>query len=118
MSHGSSAASLTTKPQQSDSQEIESLFRRLESEWNKSVNHLSSVHDIISDPAYLAIIEMGWFAVPLMLRSLQLEPDHWFEALGRITGENPVAIEDAGNMRKMADAWIKWGTAKGFIADR
>jgi hypothetical protein len=60
-------------------------------------------------PSYQKIIGMGWAAVPLMLEDLKNEPRHWFWALRAITDVNPVPPQDAGNVRKMADAWVKWG---------
>jgi hypothetical protein len=35
-------------------------------------------------------------------------------ALPDITGENPVAPSDAGNIRKMSEAWLTWGRDKGI----
>ena len=61
-------------------------------------------------PAYQQIIGMGTPALPLIFQELQREPDHWFWALGAITGENPVPEEDAGDLDAMTDAWLSWGS--------
>jgi hypothetical protein len=55
---------------------------------------------------------MGWPAVPLLLAELQQQPDFWFKALREITKENPVPANVAGNVNKMANAWIRWGQGK------
>ena len=60
---------------------------------------------------------MGPSGVPLLLRSLDRQPDHWFWALYAVTGEDPVSPEDKGDTRKMAAAWLEWGRKRGYLAD-
>jgi hypothetical protein len=76
---------------------------------------LSSITAKAMHPAYQQIIGMGPAAIPLILRDLQRRPDHWFWALTAMTGEDPVPPEDAGDMRKMAEAWIQLGRARGHV---
>jgi hypothetical protein len=64
---------------------------------------------------YQRIIGMGWPVVPLILEELRREPDQWFWALEAITEENPVGAADAGNVRRMAQAWIAWGVSQGLL---
>ena len=66
---------------------------------------------------YQQIIGMGTAAVPLILEELQREPDQWFWALECITEENPVPPQDAGRVRAMAEAWVRWGIERGFLSD-
>jgi hypothetical protein len=66
-------------------------------------------------PAYQEIISMGRPAVPLLLAELRRRPDHWFLALSAITGANPVPSESAGKLAEMAEAWIRWGEAQGYL---
>jgi hypothetical protein len=63
---------------------------------------------------------MGHKALPFILEHLKEEtmrgaPDHWFAALWAISGENPVADEDQGRTRKMAEAWLAWGKQRGYL---
>lgn len=44
-------------------------------------------------------------------RKQQKNPDHWFWALQAITEENPANPKDAGDLRKMSEAWLKWAKA-------
>jgi len=53
--------------------------------------------------------------VPLLLRDLEREPVHWFEVLQAITGEDPVAREQWGNIPAMAAAWLAWGRQHGLV---
>ena len=87
----------------------EERFQRLASQWDAESAFMSSVTQMVMLPSYQKIIGMGWAAVPFMLTDLKSEPRHWFSALRAITDTNPVPPEDAGNVKKMAEAWVKWG---------
>jgi hypothetical protein len=89
------------------------VFRRLAAEWKSQAEFLASPTAIANLPAYQAILAMGSAAVPLILGELRREPDHWFVALKRITGEDPVPQEARGDLDRMADAWLDWGRAHG-----
>lgn len=92
------------------------LFRSLADEWRRQTAGLPRVKDRLSHPVYLQIIDWGEDAVPHILSELMnREPDHWFEALSQITGANPVPLQSRGNVREMADAWVRWGRLHGWI---
>jgi hypothetical protein len=76
--------------------------------------HLSSPTDRYLHPSYARIIGLGLAAVPLILEAMKRDPDDWFYALRAITGVNPVTAAMAGNMKKMTEAWIRWGENNGF----
>ena len=44
---------------------------------------------------------------------LAIEPDHWFLALGEITGEDPV--KPTHDFDSAVNAWLEWGKTKGII---
>ncbi len=88
-------------------------FNRLAAEWKSQAEFLSSPTKIAELPAYQAIIAMGPPAVPLILSELRREPDHWFIALKRITGEDPVPEDARGDIDRMAEAWLNWGHMHG-----
>jgi hypothetical protein len=94
---------------------LEQRFRRLEAEWKADTEFLSDAGKIINHPAFRAIIALGEDVVPLMLHDLEREPSLWVWALPEITGDNPVPPGDGGNIRKMSDAWLKWGREKSLI---
>jgi hypothetical protein len=98
----------------SQRQNLEERFRHLAAEWRREVGPLSSVSKIIHHPAYQAIIALGPPVVPLILRELERQPDHWFAALRAVTGADPIAAEDRGRMEKMAVAWVRWGREHGL----
>ncbi len=66
-------------------------------------------------PSYQRIIGLGPNAIPLILRELHDEPDHWFWALAALTGENPTGQEAAGNVDGMREAWLQWGRQRGYL---
>jgi len=53
-------------------------------------------------------------ALPLILRELDLELDHWFTALKSISGEDPVPPESRGRLKEMRQHWIAWAGRKGI----
>jgi len=97
-----------------DATQIEKAFFELANQWRRETNHMSLMSDVILHPAYQRIIGMGLNVVPLILRELSKEPDHWFWALRSITGANPVKPEDKGRLKKMAEAWLDWGRKHGY----
>lgn len=89
-------------------------FQTLASQWKQETKHLSLISDIVLNKAYQQIIGMGKPAVPLLLKALKEQPDHWFWALRSITGENPISPADRGRLPKMAEAWLQWGKEHGY----
>ena len=73
---------------------------------------------MLSHRSYLGIIGLAARAdrhevERLLLEELQKEPDHWFEALSAITGEDPVKPED--DFDQAVDAWLEWGRQRRII---
>jgi hypothetical protein len=94
---------------------VEPKFSRLVTEWKANRHSTSLARDLIAHPAYLRIIGMGEDALPLILRELERELDHWFSALKAISDDDPVPPASRGKMREMADAWLRWGREKGYV---
>lgn len=94
--------------------EIETTFLELAEQWRQETGMLSVTSKISMHPAYQRIIGMGQPVIPLILRELEREPDHWFWALTAITGENPIKPEQRGRLNEMAQAWIEWGRENGY----
>ena len=90
-------------------------FQQLARQWKAESEYMSNTAQMAMLRSYQGIIGIGPPAVPLILDELRREPDHWFWALESITLENPVPPADAGQLDKMADAWIGWGRAAGLI---
>lgn len=93
----------------------EEEFRRLVQQWRRDVMFLSSIARGAGHPAYQKIVKMGFPMVPLLLRELEQNGGHWFVALRKITGKNPVEPEDAGSIPNMTKAWIEWGHKEGYL---
>jgi len=93
---------------------LEEKFNRLADAWQTAVGHLSSSTKRDSHPAYQEIIALGLPVVPLLLLDLERTNRHWFSALAAITKAQPIPAEDAGNIRKMTQAWLEWGKTQGY----
>lgn len=97
-----------------EARELEETFLQLSAEWREGRPPSSFVEDLVLHPAYQRIIGLGKEVVPLILQQLAQQPDHWFWALHCITGEDPVDASDAGNLSRMAHAWLEWGRKRGL----
>lgn len=91
-------------------------FSRLAGEWKEATAFTSSVTAMSTHLAYQQIIGLGKPAVPFLLAELERELGHWFWALHAITGVDPVPPQDAGDVAKMAAAWVKWGRQQGHLS--
>lgn len=89
-------------------------FRDLVREWKAATPLTSSITEMATHPAYQQIIGMGKEAIPLILKELQQDPDHWFWALKAITSEDPVPAADRGKLRPMTQAWLAWAKDHGY----
>ncbi len=88
---------------------MENQFRQLVAKWTNETAYFSSYEDIVEHPAFQDIIGLGEAVVPLILHDLEKDPSLLVWALPEITGVNPVPAGDAGNIAKMAEAWLCWG---------
>lgn len=95
-------------------QSLEQTFQELVTTWRKETRFSSSVTDIAMHRSYQRIIGLGPAAVPLLLRELERNPDHWFWALHAITGVDPTTPEQKGKVQEMAKAWLNWGREAGY----
>lgn len=84
------------------------IFLRLKEKWKVETLYTSSGTEIISNSAYRKIIDIGLMAVPWIIRELKKSDDHWFYALEKITGENPIKEQNIGKIKEMKNDWINW----------
>lgn len=93
---------------------VEERFRSLAAAWHKDTDYLSSMEEADNHPAYQEIIGLGAEVVPFLLRDLVENHAHWFTALEAITGARPTSAADAGNIPRMAEAWLRWAKDNGY----
>jgi len=98
----------------SSSAQLEAVFLELVARWKDERGPTSSTTELAMCPSYQRIIGLGPAVVPLLLRELEREPDHWFWALRAITGADPVPPASRGKVRDMAQIWIGWGRQQGY----
>lgn len=99
----------------SETPELSRRFEALADDWRRDTRFLSFMEQRAMHPAYQRIIGMGWMAVPLILRELQRQPDHWLWALRAITGEEPAGREQT--LASAGEAWLRWGRERGLLPD-
>ncbi len=95
--------------------DIRDQFEDLKEEWKTKTRYISNSAQMATVWPYQQMIGMGRPALPLILKELERETDHWFWALEAISGENPVPPEQAGQVENMAKAWVEWGRQQGLI---
>lgn len=91
-------------------------FARLASDWLRETGLTSSPSKRFSHPSFLRMLAMDrHVVVPLLLRSVEREPSPLVDALAFFAEDDPVPDEDAGDLRAMSAAWLKWGKDHGFL---
>ena len=89
-------------------------FPELLLQWREETCFTSSLADMVMHPAYQQLIGLGKPAIPLILEELREGPDHLFWALYAITGEDPVPADARGDIQRMTEAWLEWGSRNGY----
>jgi hypothetical protein len=103
-------------PQADEAQSnLEREFNKLATTWKAQTKGASSLSGMVMSPAYLEIIGYGEKMIPFILKDLKNSPNHWFIALRILARTSPVRPEDAGNIKKMSEAWISWGRENGML---
>ncbi len=99
------ASTPITPPAQDIEQRVIHLLRR----WREETAYISSSSQITGHPAYQELIALGAAALPYLFRDLEQTGDgHLSKALVAITGTHPIPAEDRGQIRKVAEAWLRW----------
>src|ERR1039458_5976927 len=95
----------SVKPASNDA--LAEKFYLLANQWKRETGHFSVIARRYENPAYKVILDMRESAIPLILNELKRNPDRWFSALEKLTGENPA--KDAVNFYEAVDRWVAWG---------
>ena len=92
---------------------MEQHVTRLLAEWRKETACLSSSTSITGHPAYLELIALGSAALPFLFRDLERTQDgHLSKALTVVTGADPIPAEERGQVRKIAETWLRTRIAR------
>lgn len=110
-----SAKRVERRKSQGSDAALRKRFAALAKQWEADTEFSSSISDIAVHSSYQRIIGLGPAAVPLILRDLEKQLNHWFWALHAITGENPVPEGERGDMEAMRRRWLDWGKERGLI---
>lgn len=88
---------------------IKHAFDFLKTKWLEETAFSSNSNEILQNPSYLRIIDMGLEIVPILLEEIQNGNNYWLHALHTITGLNPAAQEPWGRLNQMKNDWLVWG---------
>jgi hypothetical protein len=94
---------------------VRERFLRLADDWSREIGNSSSLTTVTRNKKYQEIIDLGWDVLPYMLVDLQTKHRFWFPALYEITQVRPFDERDAGNSKRMIQAWVQWGKRKKLI---
>ncbi|MBG6060994.1 hypothetical protein IWX83_000768 [Flavobacterium sp. CG_9.1] len=89
-------------------------FLQLKDKWKSETLYYSSSSQIFNNSAYREIIALGSKTIPWIIRELKKTNDHWFYALKKISGENPVNPDHYGIITKMKEDWIEWAQKNNY----
>jgi hypothetical protein len=106
---------MTPVPATPAAESIEQRVVRLLGRWRQETAYLSSCTRITGHPAYQELIAMGPGALPFLFRDLEQSGDgHLSKALVAITGAHPVPADERGQVRKIAETWLRWARENGY----
>lgn len=75
--------------------------------WNESVRFLSSPIQIVNDPDFKVIVNMGDTAVPYIIEELEKEPSYLVWALNQIFGFK-ISDNPSTTIPEARKAWLKY----------
>lgn len=104
-------SSVPARTAQALEQEVARLLRR----WREETAYQSSSTAMTGHPAYRELIALGTAALPYLFRDLQQTGDgHLSKALTAITGAHPIPAEARGQVRQIAETWVRWARENGY----
>ena len=95
-------------------EELLKKFEQLADQWERETQNMSSTVHKSMHGAYQDIIAMGPRVIPLILDRLRDKGGHWYWALAHLAKTDPVPPNARGNVQKMREAWLKWGSDRRF----
>jgi hypothetical protein len=96
---------------------LEHDFYALSEQWRRETMFQSLDRERACNFAYHQIIGMGKEVLPYIFNELEETTSDWFWALRAITRTDvEVKPEDKGNVHKIAEAWMEWGSWNGYVS--
>jgi|GEM_PF-4713866 len=91
-------------------------FKALVKQWRSETKGMSSSSAIVLSTPYQRILSMGKNALPYIFQELRDNYGDWFWALEVITGQNPVPPQFQGDLKKMREIWLDYGTRNSLVS--
>jgi hypothetical protein len=93
---------------------INEKFELLFEQWYIETALLSGKR-VYENPNYQKMVALGKPIIPLLLKKLEIKPCYLFNALEKLTGEDPVLKEHSTDFEMIKSDWLTWGKEKGYI---
>lgn len=113
---GRSTSSYSEGTYQSSEADFITSFFAILRRWESETVLESNPDRIMKHPSFRALVDHADIAFSLIIDQLLLKPSHLVWVLEEAYHERPYSIKDAGNLSKMADAWIEWAERNGRIS--
>lgn len=81
-------------------------FNSLYHSWRNNTRYSSSVSDIIGDPSFQSILDMGMAAVPYIVEMIEKEPSTLVWALNKIYG-GKISNNPNTTVKEACKLWVK-----------
>lgn len=82
-------------------------FNKYFNEWVKKVKYLSSPNQVVEDPNFRSIVEMGSQSVPFIMEQIEKEPSYLVWALNYIYGFK-ISDNSLTTIPEACKAWLKY----------
>ena len=96
-------------------EQLKNRFLDLKRRWKSATILSSNSDEIINNPNYIQIINLGNDIIPFILEDLEVTNDHWFVALNKLTNINPISPNHFGNVIQMKNDWLTWARNNNLI---
>lgn len=94
---------------------LETKFNDFVITWKRATSNIPSIRRRLKHNSYQEIINLGKPVLPLLLKEMESNPDHWMVALSVLSGANPVPKNAAEDVKRAAQLWIEWGKKAKLI---
>jgi orotate phosphoribosyltransferase len=94
---------------------LERKFTQLAETWRQESRLASDPQDIQSHEAFAELVQLGKKAIPFVFQAYEHEPARWDLLLSKLTRQNPVPRQYAGDVYATRHYWLSWGRKHKYV---
>ena len=95
--------------------QLKDRFLDLKSKWKSDTIFSSNSDEIVNNPNYIKIIDLGEDVIPFILEDLQVTNNHWFVALKNLTNVDPTEPNHRGDIIALKNDWLTWANNENIL---